>query len=169
MHLLMTKSKPSPFGEWVKAERERRKWTQDQLAEYAGIEDRTKISLLETGKTKGNSAAMRESIAKAFGIPVEKLGKSTTAPSEDSPVFANLPWWRDVLKLAQSQFPKTPKWAFDAIGNLYGAEPPPPDPTTIGLMATAWYQGAAQRSAEIIAEVRAEMAKEDAEEQKKHH
>jgi transcriptional regulator with XRE-family HTH domain len=51
---------------WVRAERERRGWTQDELAAQAGI-DRVEVNAVENGRNKGTSSRIRDGLTKAFG------------------------------------------------------------------------------------------------------
>jgi len=61
------------LADWVKAERDRRGWTQQELADKAGI-DRVEVNALERGRNKGSSARIRGGLAKAFGIPLAAVG-----------------------------------------------------------------------------------------------
>lgn len=77
----------------IRQERDRREWTQQQLADAAGI-DRDKIGKIETGVRKVNSTDL-VLISQAFQIPVQELlmpsaavvmrrGNVTTAAAEDA-------------------------------------------------------------------------------------
>jgi len=62
----------SVFGDWLKAEREKRGWSQPQIADLAGTSTPT-VSRIETG-IRGPSRKLARSIAVAFGIdPREAL------------------------------------------------------------------------------------------------
>jgi transcriptional regulator with XRE-family HTH domain len=62
---------PERIGMRVKAYRERRKLTQEALAERAGI-SRTYLARLETGK-HDPTASVLEKLAKALGVKVGRL------------------------------------------------------------------------------------------------
>lgn len=157
--------------DWVKAERERRGWTQEQLAERAGI-DRVEVNALERGRNKGTSTRIRDGLARAFEIHPAEVGGGERPAEEhrdaepDLPRWRNLPWWDGVVAAARSlpRFRDTPLYAFERLGNAMGAEPPPPDPVAIGTMATIWHERATdmQRSQAIIDQAKREMAEEDA-------
>lgn len=59
------------FGEAVRLMRKRRGWSQEQLAEAAGL-DRTYISGLERG-TRNPALSTQERIAAALGVPLHDL------------------------------------------------------------------------------------------------
>src|SRR5689334_16601352 len=87
---------------WVKAERDRRGWTQDQLAELAGLR-RVEVNAVERGRNKGTSARVREGLAKAFGVPAKNLAAepgdaSTAEPTESAPVYGSHPQWLSIEK-----------------------------------------------------------------------
>jgi transcriptional regulator with XRE-family HTH domain len=81
------------FKDWVKAERERRGWTQQELADHAGI-DRVEANALETGRNKGTSARIREGLAKAFKIPITRVGGGTSVERDD---YSQIPLDRTAL------------------------------------------------------------------------
>lgn len=56
----------------IKKLRERRGWTQSELARKAGIKQGV-LSDIETGKTKHPRIDTIAAIAQALGVPVEKL------------------------------------------------------------------------------------------------
>jgi transcriptional regulator with XRE-family HTH domain len=60
----------------IRQERERREWTQQQLADATGI-DRDKIGKIEIGARKVNSTEL-VLISQAFQVPVQDLLRSTT-------------------------------------------------------------------------------------------
>ena len=62
----------SRFGDWVKAMRKTRRWTQEELAARAGI-SQSFISALETGVRKNPGIETTRAIALAFGLPVEEV------------------------------------------------------------------------------------------------
>lgn len=62
------------LAEWVKRKRIERKWTQDELAERAGL-DRVEVNAVERGRNKGTSSRIRDGLARAFGVPSSMIGK----------------------------------------------------------------------------------------------
>ena len=58
-------------AERIRQERDRRDWTQQQLADATGI-DRDKIGKIETGARKVNSTEL-VLISRAFQVPVQEL------------------------------------------------------------------------------------------------
>jgi transcriptional regulator with XRE-family HTH domain len=72
--------------DWVKRERDRRGWTQQKLADEAGL-DRVEVNALENGRNKGSTTRIRAGLAKAFGITIEEVGGAapTTRVEYDRP------------------------------------------------------------------------------------
>lgn len=62
----------SMFGEWLRAERERRGWSQQQLADRVGVTQQA-IYLLERGKRPNPGGKMLAGLARAFGISIDDL------------------------------------------------------------------------------------------------
>jgi transcriptional regulator with XRE-family HTH domain len=60
------------FGQRVRNHRQRRGWTQQELAGRAGLTHET-ISNYETGKRRNPSLAIAEAIAGALEVPVAEL------------------------------------------------------------------------------------------------
>src|SRR3989304_1972357 len=60
------------YGKIIKECRTKRRWSQYDLAEIAGV-TQTTISSIETGKTHRINEETRRKLAKAFKITVEKL------------------------------------------------------------------------------------------------
>lgn len=60
------------MGEKIKELREKRGWTQEQLAEKAGL-SRVAISLIETGKTKEVMSGTIKALALALEVPVDDI------------------------------------------------------------------------------------------------
>lgn len=56
----------SPFAAWVRTEREKKKWSQVELADKAGLSGQ-QISNIETGRTRNPQSKTREKIATALG------------------------------------------------------------------------------------------------------
>ena len=69
--------------EWVRTERTRRGWTQERLADEAGL-DRVEVNALEKGRNKGSSARIRDALTRVFGSIPPELGGAT-------PVLAVVP------------------------------------------------------------------------------
>lgn len=67
----------------LRAARNRRKWTQDVLAEKSGV-DQTTISNLECGRTTRPSFDTVLKLAKALGIASHRLVFAESAPDEDT-------------------------------------------------------------------------------------
>jgi transcriptional regulator with XRE-family HTH domain len=57
------------LADWVKLKRAEKDWTQQELADAAGL-DRVEINAIEKGRNKGSSHRVRKALAKAFGVPV---------------------------------------------------------------------------------------------------
>jgi len=70
-HLLV-----ADVAERIRQERDRRDWTQQQLADATGI-DRDKIGKIETGARKVNSTEL-VLISQAFQVPVQELLRPAT-------------------------------------------------------------------------------------------
>ncbi len=60
------------LGQVLKALREEREWTLDELAERAKV-TKAYVSQLETGKRKNPSLAVLKRLAKALRVPVTEL------------------------------------------------------------------------------------------------
>lgn len=60
------------LGEYVRSERERRKWTLRQLAEYSGVSF-SMIAKIETGSVRDYSLETVDKIAKGLNVPVLQL------------------------------------------------------------------------------------------------
>lgn len=153
--------------DWIKQERLRRGWTQEQLADEAGL-DRVEVNALEKGRNKGSSGRVRDALTKAFGsLPVEYGGTIRIVEDHQGearePRWRTLPWWDDVVTAARQLFPKTSALAFERLGNLMGSDVPPQDAAFIGTMATLWDQraGMDERSDAIVENAKREMAEED--------
>jgi transcriptional regulator with XRE-family HTH domain len=56
----------NPYGTWVRVEREKKGWTQGQLAESAGLSGQ-QISNIETGRTRNPQNRTRDKINQALG------------------------------------------------------------------------------------------------------
>jgi transcriptional regulator with XRE-family HTH domain len=56
----------SPFAAWVRSEREKKGWTQVQLADKAGLSG-LQVSNIETGRTRNPQARTRERLVIALG------------------------------------------------------------------------------------------------------
>ena len=73
----------------IKAERQKRAWTQERLAEASGLSTRT-VQRLECGEAP--SAETLKMLAAAFGIGVEEMGRDTGKTIFKSPYFTQK--WR---------------------------------------------------------------------------
>jgi transcriptional regulator with XRE-family HTH domain len=101
---------------WVQAERSRRGWTQQELADKAGL-DRVEINALENGRNKGSSSRIRDGLAKAFGIRAERVGGAElpepTSDAEDTPHLMNRPGYAKAEKEARAgPGGAVPEWAY---------------------------------------------------------
>ena len=138
------------LAEWVKQERAKRSWTQEKLAEVAGLE-RTEVIALEKGRNKGTTFRVRSALAKAFEVGLNAVGGGgTDQPQEAEMHFRDIPGWVQNVSTAQSIFTAIPREAFVAAGQFRADNPPTViTPSVIGLLATAWWEGAteAQKSA----------------------
>jgi transcriptional regulator with XRE-family HTH domain len=56
----------TPYGTWVRFEREKKSWTQGQLADESGLSGQ-QISNIETGRTRNPQNRTREKINRALG------------------------------------------------------------------------------------------------------
>jgi len=65
---------PKRFGRMLKALREEKGWTQDELAKRAKL-TKPYISQLESGARKNPSLPALQRLAKALGVPVTELLK----------------------------------------------------------------------------------------------
>jgi transcriptional regulator with XRE-family HTH domain len=73
---------PNPIGEWVLRERLQKKWTQQQLAEEAGI-SQPSVSFIERGKTLNPQKPPLDKLAKALGSSVPaRLAREASGESE---------------------------------------------------------------------------------------
>lgn len=80
------------LGEWVKAERGKRGWTQERLAELSELR-RTEINAIEAGTNKGSSARVRAGLRRAFGVALPGDNPEAVVPR---PVFRDRPEWSTV-------------------------------------------------------------------------
>jgi transcriptional regulator with XRE-family HTH domain len=62
-------SEPSPIGEWLRAERAARNWSQQQLASRSGV-SKGQIGNLEVGRNRNPQARTREKLERALGVRV---------------------------------------------------------------------------------------------------
>jgi transcriptional regulator with XRE-family HTH domain len=67
----------SAFGLAIRAARERRGWSQEQLADAAGL-DRTYVSSLERG-LRNPTLITQERLAQALGTPLHELIRAAEA------------------------------------------------------------------------------------------
>ena len=65
---------PTPASRAVKRLRLERGWTQVALAAASGL-DRVEVSNLETGRNLGTSARVQLGLARAFGLPAERIAE----------------------------------------------------------------------------------------------
>lgn len=70
------------IGDRVKAERTQRSWSQQELADRAGLEQ-SYISKLELNLRPRPSGEALQKLAQAFGITIDDLLKESPIPSED--------------------------------------------------------------------------------------
>jgi transcriptional regulator with XRE-family HTH domain len=94
--------------DWVKTERERRGWTQEDLAEAMSTDattiERQEVIALEKGRNKGSTVRMRDALARAFGaLPPELGGVPATPPDSSRPVFGNLPGYAAAERAARAR------------------------------------------------------------------
>ncbi len=94
----------SVFGDWLKAEREKRGWSQPQIADAAGTSTPT-ISRIETG-ARGPSRKLARSIAQALGADPREALEALMA---DTPGIAPL------ATLDEVQTPDTLLREFDLL------------------------------------------------------
>lgn len=95
------------FGEWLQAERDRRGWTQSELAQRAGLTPAA-INQLESGKRRHPNKATSEKLATALGMTVPEMyqaaygGTNGNQPVMDPEIQAqweHLPGWQQRLAL----------------------------------------------------------------------
>lgn len=128
--------------DWVKAERERRGWTQQQLADAAGL-NRVEANALETGRNKGSTLRIRVALARAFGIHVDEVGggvRPVSAATDDAsarPVFGRLPGWREAEAEARELLPGKPEWVWEGAREVSGVNCPPVADVALVLKAVA--------------------------------
>lgn len=81
------------LGEQIKALRQARGWTREQLAERAGMTG-AYLSMLESGKRSNPTRDALRRLAAALGTSVADLEAATEAPEQDDPFpAANLREW----------------------------------------------------------------------------
>jgi transcriptional regulator with XRE-family HTH domain len=91
------------FGEWLRAERERRGWSQQYLADQVGVTQQA-IYLLERGKRPNPGGKVLAGLARAFGTTIDDLLRHTDAtPVLDQLRAEGIP--ADVLARLQEIYP----------------------------------------------------------------
>jgi transcriptional regulator with XRE-family HTH domain len=87
---------PRMLADWVKKTRAERDWTQQELADKAGL-DRVEINAIENGRNKGSSHRVRDGLARAFGVPLATVAaeagdqKAATTDAEVSVEYERNP------------------------------------------------------------------------------
>ena len=86
------------LGAWVKAERERRGWSQSELARRAGLAQ-SYISRMEVNARTKPSLKVVEQLARAFEISPEQLMQAVSAmqPAPTEPSSLNVAEWIEKL------------------------------------------------------------------------
>jgi transcriptional regulator with XRE-family HTH domain len=87
-------------GAWVKAERERRGWSQSELARRAGLAQ-SYISRLEVNARTKPSLKVVEQFAQAFEISPEQLMQAvgTMSPAPPAPAAITVADWIEQLRM----------------------------------------------------------------------
>lgn len=94
------------LGKWIRKERERRDWSQTDLAKHADLSPAA-ISQIETGKRARPNPDSIERIARAFRMTVEEMYRAAYSVGEASSVqdsdlqaqWDRLPTWQKRLAL----------------------------------------------------------------------
>jgi hypothetical protein len=115
--------------------------------------------------TQGAGPKVLERIARHTGREMgELLGLAGRRGPADAPRFGQLPGWMEADRVARPLFAGSiPAEAFDAVLGFMGDSPPEViDVETVAAFARAWWNAKrSRRSAELVAQARAEMAAED--------
>jgi transcriptional regulator with XRE-family HTH domain len=74
----------------VKRLRDKKNWSQEQLAEFSGLNVRT-IQRVESGQKA--SLETLKSLASVFEVDISKLTEEITVIDKESEQWKNFPWW----------------------------------------------------------------------------
>jgi transcriptional regulator with XRE-family HTH domain len=77
------------FGEWLRSEREKKGWTQGELAEQSGVSSQ-QISNIETGGSPNPQSKTREKLRKALSAELPKEVIEATERQEEIPDLGSL-------------------------------------------------------------------------------
>lgn len=96
------------IGEWIKAQRKARGWTQAQLAEVAGIPPNY-VSQLEINRRPRPGSTTLSRLAAAFGVSTLRLrreaGLRLPFPAEEEPGLRLEDWTKEMVALGPKLSP----------------------------------------------------------------